>query len=229
MTVIGCGGDSYRDRLERTGRYFDYLDELDQNLTPPAAAGGVVIRVPKQFQRLPDAAIRPVTDDRPSPRLPSVLRSLEGLQAAWTADVSVGDTRQTAYILLATNHHLWERGTATLEETQQFEDRFAIAVHVLAGQAPPRKSDWSEMMARRDDGMAAPKVYRKLATASFPLAAQGHSSKIFAYFQTQGESQVAVLFVLPEGLSADEQLTETERIGLTLQTLRVRDAKLKPR
>lgn len=107
LTVIGCGTQTYEERLAETAKYYAYRQQVDSALTRnPWQEFGIQLRIPKGFQQIPG----PTEEDAHDGRQPGFLSNpLPGLVGAWQGEVHVElpdreDPTMPAWIFVCTNH-----------------------------------------------------------------------------------------------------------------------------
>lgn len=106
-TFIGCGSQTYEQRLAETAKYYEYRQKVDSALERTAwQEFGVQLRLPKGFREIPG----PTEEDNHDARQPNFLtKPLPGLIGAWQGEVHVEipdreDPTLPAWIFVCTNH-----------------------------------------------------------------------------------------------------------------------------
>lgn len=215
VLLAGCGG--YAERVERSRRYLAYRESLDEQLAAATWRNDALsLRVPAGFQ--------PVDFKKPggskSRRLPAFIDKLRGKEAVWEAVVKCRDGRtRPAWLVVASNRSLWKEGTATLEDSESFSERFVEAVFRPTGSPPPAVAEWTAKTIPEGSSFTAAKTFR-VVTLPLPgeLVAPGAYTAQF-YIHSQDALQVVLLWLLPDG--APEKLTESQSLGLSLATLEI--------
>lgn len=227
--VAGCGSQTYRNRLERTSRYYRYLEKLDANLESNRwRSEGVSFRVPKQFELVPYDEQQP--DGRnPAGRSVMLLRgidSLEGMLGRWQCKVEIGgrDEPLDAYMFVAANVALQDDPRLGRQASENFEKRFLEKVYatVAPGEPLPEQNTWKEKQFPATGSFADPIPYTvfKLRPTSPYLGLSG-DYELSIYSHSSGGVQVVVLFFIPSRTVTNEHLSEDQRIGMCLQTLKI--------
>ncbi len=106
LVLTGCFGSKYESQLEETGRWYAYLDKLNDHLGDPWKDGNFTyLRPPQGFTPQYD----PNADtEEPVPLVPDFVESdLEGLRGVFVKDVPTADGKKKAYLFAADNYELW--------------------------------------------------------------------------------------------------------------------------
>lgn len=106
-TVVGCGAQTYEQRLAETAKYYAYRQKVDAALERnPWQEFGIQMRLPKGFQPIPG----PVEEGEHDARQPDFFeRPLPGLIGAWQTEVYIDQpdaepTSAPAWLFVCTNH-----------------------------------------------------------------------------------------------------------------------------
>ncbi len=109
VSALGCGAQTYEQRLAETARYFEYRERVDTALdSRPWQSSGIELRPPKGFSELPAPA-----EGEPDQRQPEFIsKPLPGLLGAWKTELQVdipnSDTpTKPAWMFACSNHRLW--------------------------------------------------------------------------------------------------------------------------
>ncbi|HBN76109.1 MAG TPA: hypothetical protein DD473_09880 [Planctomycetaceae bacterium] len=241
FVCIGCGSKTYEDRLEFTTTYFDFIDRLNQNLSPQFMKDGVTIRIPKQLTEIPAPPPRPKSseEDEPpqvDPRQPTFVEmELPGMTAAWkanltTVDASGATSSETGYLYLLTNYDYW-RTFKTKDEIGDplkfHEDVLNDMVDALqvvidekkSGTATDRVNKWfhETVPEPKDEKFAPPKEFTTITLVPEEPAEDGLARQYQVYLYQNGDMRMALVYALPRNVSAGEELEN--RILLSLQTV----------
>lgn len=235
MSAVGCFERTYADRMAVTAKFYDHLDTLNRNLAGDWVEGGFKFRVPRGFDFIPKPVPPPPDPNNPQPagapeeplddtRQPGYLGiKLPGLTAAWEKTVSVdepnGPATRKAYIYLLSNATLFGVSPEIPGRIDPLKFQ-EYAINLLAGDLGVqfKEDEW-----RREDYPAGFNLVQKVTYDALILLPerQFEEAKMSfkVYITSQGDMQSMVLFVYPDSTRGDEKLTE--RIGLSLETLRM--------
>lgn len=225
VLTAGCGAERYRDRVARTASYYEYLQQLDLNLSHDKwTRRGIQIRVPRQFQPIPIEE-RPGFEDRrgnPGGTGQPADPAWPGLIGVWTADVAVEDSssREPAFLYLASRRDADSRGDGSAETEGEFERDFVQRLASAFGQSPPAGDAWGRKAVPEPGGYVEPKTFRTLRMSA-PSRSDGPGYELRVYSYRAEGAGVIVAFAIPQQVAATERLTEGERIGMCLQTLEI--------
>ena len=238
VVFCGCGTQKYQDRLKRTNLYYKYLEELDTNLSERRwNAQGISLRVPLQFKLVKSdkkKAAKKRGDDKQKkdakdgpPPIPPALMRLEGVLGRWSCSVAVDgkDKELPCFMVVAGNHHLWQREKINSAAAAKFEERFVRQFYALAGEPMPMKKNWKEKQIP-DSGSFVERLpfFTFKATRIVGLIGSKEEYDGILYTHARGGIQVAILFIIPHDTAANERLSESKRISLCLQTLKFASA-----
>ncbi len=230
--VAGCGADTYERRLQETRKYFEYLDTMNQLLSPtPWSEMGVSLRVPKQFQlipapasRTPDGKPRPVRPQA-DPRQPRFLKlTLPGLLGAWKATVPVdtekGTVQAPAYLYVCGNHYLWlEKETKPDVDPLSFDLELARRLAPVVHAPPPTPDDDWPWTHERIPPPGSYVASRPFDTIRFEVRVQGRPYDLQLYRYHTGNIQVMILYLIPQDVPRRTGLHRA--MELSLHTLEV--------
>lgn len=113
LSFVGCGTQTYEERLAASTAYFSYRQQVDSLLESQAWKNeGITFRPPKGFSELPPPPPGPDDDSPPPPdtrQPPFLTHKLPGLVGAWQSQLSVeipeSDVDELpAWLLICTNH-----------------------------------------------------------------------------------------------------------------------------
>lgn len=108
MGILGCGSQTYEQRLAESAKYFEYRQRLDSALEMRAWQGtGIEIRPPKGFIEMP----APGADEADQRQPAFFKRPLPGLVGAWSAELRVDvpnldPPTRPAWVLACTNQRM---------------------------------------------------------------------------------------------------------------------------
>ncbi len=224
--AVGCGYETYEQRLTKTKDYYNYLEKVEANLAPKWGDGrGILeVRVPKQF--VPIQAPQPIKREdgelempAVDPRQPDYVNLIfPELLGAWEAPIEVsladgGRETRKAYIYALSNYWLFigEDPTEAPKFTKSLTELIGAALDDTATEEPPEMH---------------PKPGTYLPTASYnvfrfkpkPITLQVEDRRtsvnyIFEVYERQnGDIQVPLVVVMPEGVD----LKVNERIAMML-------------
>lgn len=231
LLLAGCGAERYENRLDRTVRYFRYLDELERNLAEkPWQGSGVRIRVPDGFDPAAPPTARaeletssggvPESVRRAAVRNhPDFASALPGIVGAWRADMNVrGGESRPAWLYVLSNHDLW-LGKAPEETAPHFHEDLVTRLVSRLNLSDPNPGHWSTLFVPPKEGRAfiQRKKFRAIGFKAVPIGDRPHTLRLYEY--ETGDMQVALLFVIPRDAVERDKLLE--RIPLALQTLHV--------
>lgn len=205
-------------------------------MSPPApteqaaAAGGAAgpARPDAKGQGGAEPAEEEGPEEIPDDRQPKYMNfELPGLRGAFTTHVKyiaennvLSDGEGFLYVL--SNHELAEQPDQAREFSRNFIKSLGETVHVVI-EANDWKDDSYPSEARSKATFVRPVKYRNVTVTSTEEIA-GYARQFSAYLYEQGDIQVIVLFVLPNGIDSSEKLTD--RIPLSLETLGVAGTQL---
>lgn len=230
--VMGCGVDTYQERLNRTRDYYNVLDHIEANLAPKWSDGRIVdfIRVPRQFQAIPAPVPVKNEDGKEEmppvdPRQPDFLNLVfpaSTLAAAWEApfDVPLSDgaiESRKAYIYVLSNYWMFigEEGTDALKFTGTMIQLIGDA---LEEHLPQDKLENPEVeLHPKPGGYFASASYSTFRFKPKPITLRESTVpySFTVYARQNGNVQCLVLVALPENISSKEKLTE--RIPMMLE------------
>lgn len=234
--VLGCGYETYELRLKQSKDYFAYLERVEANLAPVWSDqhGIIKVRVPKQFVSIP--APQPIkredgTLEMPAvdPRQPDYLNLiLPELTGAWEAPVEVtlpDGNRETrkAYIYAMSNY--WQFIGENPSETPNFTRSAVELIGLSLEQTlPDEKKTAPETEMHPKPGTYVPSasynVYRYQPKAITQQTEDRRSSVNYTfeiYERQNGDVQVPIVVVLPEGIDPREKINE--RIPMMLESV----------
>ncbi len=229
LFAIGCGAETYKNRLTETQKYFEYLEKVNSALGPKVVPfEGVEIRVPKPFEQIlpppppkdgePEAQpIDPNNDPAQLGYHPNV--RLEGVLASWRAMVDLEPSGEgMAYLHLLSNLPRWvEKQTNNDIEPQYYRrDLTNVLANAYNVQTETTDSAWPwETLRDRD---FAPYVGKKtVETISIPPEEQPINA-IF-YWMEAKDVHVGLVLIFPRAM--DARLKLDDRLKHTLETLKV--------
>ncbi len=225
----GCGADTYERRLSETCKYFEYLDTLNKLLTPsPWTKMGVSIRVPKQFELLPE----PDSKDSSSkagagrdPRQPNFWKiTLPGLLGAWKATVPVdtdqGSRQANAYLYICSNHDLWiQHVHGSSVDPMSFDTEFASRLAPVVHAPKPETIDdwpWTHKQIPPPGSFAVSKWFD---TLNYAVRIKGLPYELQLFRHVNGNIHVMILYIIPEDVPLKVGLKKA--VTLSLHTLEV--------
>ncbi|HEV3298565.1 MAG TPA: hypothetical protein VG055_02950 [Planctomycetaceae bacterium] len=236
--AAGCGREAYERRLDESKRYFTYLDRLNQNLSPQWVGRGVKLRVPKQFEVIPerkpkpkkgaakgggkeapkDAADPPVEER--DPRQPTFAEiTLPGLVGAFSTKLATaGKGREMGYLYVLTNGELLGRKGSD-EKAAQFNNTVIHTIAQAVGQPdPPPEKLVTNSVPKGEPWV--PKRTFKMVRPGFPASIPPEKDyRIEIYNCKEQKNEVSLVYVLPENVSPTEKLATN--IDLSLETLQI--------
>ncbi len=217
----GCGSQTYEQRLAATAEYFEYRHMLDQHLNvKPWRNFGVEVRASLPFSLLPPPM--PEYDDDgnvlnvpPDTRQPGFIRGgIPHLLAAWQAALSVDGNDRPAYIFLASNFVLHQQGEKEQAATFHRDFLHHIGSNVSSDQWPAELEVMIKEVIPSGPSFAAKKELRT-ATGDLKVNRQDYTATL--YLAENGVMQVAVLYVIPQGVAETAEVAR--RRALSLETL----------
>ena len=221
--ICGCGLELYEKRLQATTKLYEHFQTLKENLLEMWVHGPISLRVPLQFTEIPapvaPPAASPTDPAAEPPPLPPDTRKptqppleLLGLRAAFKADLTVdGGGKQPGFIYVLSNYDL-PREQKDIHGPLAQEISTAFHVNIEA-------NSWKEETYPERPTDAFPGVSYKTLTVTPPADVEGPPRRVSIYLYTQGEVQIAIVFVLPQKIDGSEHLLD--RIPLCLETLNV--------
>jgi hypothetical protein len=213
--ISGCGTQTYRDRLDRTAEYYAHLEKLDKNLHEKRwSTGEVSLRVPRQF----------VLETGSEKGVPLVLKSLPGLKGQWKGVVAVQeqDEQRPCYLLVSTNQLSKEEKGQQILKPVHFQEQLANRLFKILNHPRPPANEVQTKQFPATAKYSDPKtvtVFESISDSDV-LGLKG-PYRVRLYTHVRGSVIVGILFVVPEDVHAKEHLTEEERIGWALETLRM--------
>lgn len=229
LLAIGCGADTYEQRLQQTKDYFAYLERVNQALGPKTVPfEGVEIRVPKPFEQVIPPP--PPTDDQPAEQPaatsedPSRLGyhpevSLEGVLATWKAAVDVdtsSEGKSMAYLHLLSNLPRWvEKQTNNdIEPLHYFGELTNVLANAYNVQTDTSDAPWPWESLR---GFAPYVGKKKVESIAIPPDTEPINAIL--YRLDVKDIQVGLLLIFPRAI--DSRLKLEDRLKHTLETLKV--------
>lgn len=237
LGILGCGAEQYESRLKQSRDYYNYLEQIEQNLGPKWSDGRVVemFRAPKQFVQIP--APVPIKNDEGKDEMPAVdprqpdymnlVFPHGSLIGAWEAPFSVvtadgsADTRK-GYIYILSNY--W--GFLGEDPAEALKFTPAILQHIgdaLEDRIPQEKieSPATELYPKAGGYLPASSytIYDFHPKAITLRAAERESTINYTfkiYGKQNGNIQAMVLMVLPDNISSQEKLVDRARMMLEL-------------
>ena len=239
LLAVGCGVDTYDDRLTETSRYYEYLEKVNFALGPKATPfEGIEIRVPKPFEQLvlPAAPAEgkseeppPAPTDDPN-RLgyhPNVL--LEGVIASWKANVRVDASRNEqgeapAYIHLLSNLARWEEKQADVDvdPLRYLPDLINVLASVYNVQTETSDAPWPWIkIGSRDDERHRPfsPYVAKRTVEYIDIPPEDQPINAIFYKTETKDVQVALLLIYPRNI--DRGMHLESRFKHTLEWLKL--------
>ncbi len=235
LFAIGCGAESYKDRLAATQKYFEYLEKVNLALGSKVVPfEGVELRVPKPFEQIlpppppkdgePEA--QPLDPNEDPARLgyhPNV--RLDGVLASWRAKIDLEPSGEgMAYLHLLSNLPRWvEKQTNNdIEPLHYRTDLTNVLANAYSVQAETTDVPWPWVRIGKgdDDRHRAFSPYVGKKTVDYidiPPADQ----PINAIFYWMEVKDVHVGFVLIFPRAMDARLKLEDRLKHTLETLKV--------
>ncbi|MBC7820437.1 MAG: hypothetical protein IAG10_26430 [Planctomycetaceae bacterium] len=239
LLAVGCGAETYENRLKETKTYFEYLEKVNAALGPKDTPfEGIEIRVPKPFVQLllpaPPAEGKPA-EPPPAPsddptRLgyhPDV--PLEGVIASWKATVRVeapgSDWGEgVAYVHLLSNLSRWEERQADvdIDPLRYFADLINKLANAYNVQTETADAPWPWIkIGSRDDerhrGFSPYVAKRTVEYIDIPPEDQPINA---IFYKTEAKDvQFALLLIYPRNI--DPSLHLESRIKHTLEWLKV--------
>ncbi len=209
--LIGCGTQTYEQRLAESAKYFEYRQRLDSALELRAWQGnGLELRTPKGFTEIP-----PPAEDQPDQRQPPFLKKpLPGLVGAWTAELRVDvpesdSPTKPAWIFACSNHRMWlDRETniniipanfaAELADT--LADNFNFARNVAT-------NPWKFTEERVPKGI--PYVpYKAFDYIVLDEKIDGLTYDVILFRYSVKDIQLGIIVLAPQALDRKEKLTD---------------------
>jgi hypothetical protein len=222
----GCGRETYLERFDDTKHYFAYEDKLNQYLTRVAWAGkSFQLRVPKQFQPIPDKAKKgeEAADDK-DPRQPKFAElEFPGLQGAWQASFPLtgGAGSGEGYLYLCSNYDFLAKKADELK-AQAFNadviQRAAAAFGQSASTPPLSKIPTFEVPPKAEEAFVDKRKFRVLSPGIPALVNEKpYRVRIFAYKKDKSPAQITLVYILPDNIVQASALDKG--IDLSLETL----------
>jgi len=229
FVCVGCGTQTYNDRLQETVKYFEFRELQDQVLVKqPWQSSGISLRIPKFLTQVPydppPAAAEgeevEVVEDVDDPRQPDYCDlKMAGMVAAWTGTVDVEIGKETeerpCYFYVLSNYELWLEKNASEVAIKYYVDlkeSLEEGLHRTIEDAewdeerhPPNKEGYVEM-----------KEFTTLTLSHDELIHGVHMDFTLYLHQVQ-DMQVAILTVLPHQL--ESRSTVPDAIARCLETL----------
>jgi len=230
---VGCGAETYERRLEETRKYFEYLQNVNQALTPaPWTEFGIELRVPKQFELIPPPSGATDAQGHPQPvppgsdpRQPRFLNlELPGLLAAWRATVPVDTESGTrdlpAYLYLCSNHFLWlQKENDPDVDPLSFDVDFGRRLAPLVGVSPPTADydwQWTEERIPKPGSYVPSKLFD---TITFEVTIRGVKYDLSLFRHQAQDIHVILMYLVPQDVAPQVRLSRA--IEYSLHTLMV--------
>lgn len=212
----GCGG--YREGVERTGRYLEYQQRLDEHLAKlPWSNDSFRMRIPRSFQ-----IVDRRRENQGKPPLPPLIANLDGVEAVWRAELTCRDRQiRTGWLVVISNRHIWRRGTATLEDSERFAQQALRQIYQPSGDAPPAIEETDAKSIPADAEFSKPKAFLEFTTAypretAFPTA---YTARVDLHVEQS--LQVGVVWIIPETIDTQARQHLAEAVSMTLETLEI--------
>jgi hypothetical protein len=233
LACLGCGLSTYEERVQRTAVFYEYLQEIENNLSPAWFHIDPIMsmRPPKPF-RIPltgptkekDQLGKEVIGE--DPRQQNALGiELPGLVEGWAASLESGTPDEPdTWIYVLTNHHRFTtEGDQGPDPKAFFTDlenllTGAFQVTIPAGEARQpgdnaRYRHQSPQTGSRDSQYTKVKDYIVIRYVP-PEAINGHELQGMLYERQAGDIQAALLVVCPKSTTAQFR----QRLDLALET-----------
>lgn len=219
--LTGCGIQQYDERINAADAYYAFLgrqnEVLDSLWHDPET--GIEIRPPKKLQLLSPPAIPADGSPGPAhdPRQPNYLDvQLPGLVGAWQGTVSadIGGVQQSvpAYFYVMSNIHLLQQ-PGMKDSAGNFFDEVLNALCQGLKIQKPDKERWEIKNYPSQGTYAAQKsIESTLLEPSEPI--NNVRTDFYLYEHANGDVQVSLLFVVPEGMNRTEMLDRARTISL---------------
>lgn len=242
LVIIGCGYDTYEQRLSESVKYFQYVDKLNQNLARAYTGNAVKqLRVPIQFRQIPAPPPQPLDDQgnavgapEADRRQPDYIRiEFPGLEAAWEADFQVTvdnmASSRKGYIYLTSNFAMF--ATPEAPQASQFI-QMVLDATTDGLRVPPERADGPHTAGRPfPNGRPQNELYFPLNTYDIfnlkPESLIDNAQYTFDVYviknQDLSELKLAVVVVLPVGI--DSRANIADRVNLMLETAQVFEAR----
>ncbi|HID24369.1 MAG TPA: hypothetical protein EYP14_18495 [Planctomycetaceae bacterium] len=231
--LMGCGAETYERRLEETRKYFEYLQNVNQALSPaPWSEMGIELRVPKQFEMIPPPTGATDPDGLPQPaspasdpRQPRFLEvELPGLLGAWRATVPVDTDRETrdlpAFLYVCSNHFLWlQREKNPDVDPLSFDVEFGRRLAPVVGVSPPSSDydwEWTEEKIPKPGSYAPSKLFD---TITFEVVTKGVKYDLMLFRHHAQDIHVILMYLVPEDIAPQVRLRRA--IEYSLHSLKV--------
>ncbi len=227
LFAIGCGAETYKNRLTETQKYFEYLEKVNSALGSKVVPfEGVELRVPKPFEQIlppppskdgePEA--QPLDPNEDPTRLgyhPNV--RLDGLLASWRAKVDLEPSGEgMAYLHLLSNLPRWvEKQTNNdIEPLHYRTDLTNVLANAYNVQTETTDSAWPWEPIRSFSPYVGKK---KVESISIPPEDQPINA-IFFWMEVK-DVHVGLVLIFPRAM--DARLKLEDRLKHTLETLKV--------
>lgn len=240
LFVCGCGTGKYEARLQNSVKYFDYLDQLNQNLSQRSSFqnGAISYRAPLQFSPLQaplpgdfdkDGNLLPGKADLRQPIFIPGL-TFEGLEAAWITNFpAAGDKSFPGYLFLVTNRNFYLDDDRK-ERALEFSNKTIADIGSTLQTATPDQLDWIKQTVPENASYSKPVHYKMISLAAQkPVLGPTTNVRIYRHDtgemkDGQGEIQTLLIFVLPRAYESGAKTPPDDllnRIDKSLETLLV--------
>lgn len=206
---LGCGAQSYEQRLGETAKYYEYRNRIDAALDQRAWLGsGVEFRPLKGFNEIPAPA-----EGESDARQPSFLKQpLKGLIGAWQAELKVDIPNsdiatKPAWLLLCNNHQAWiERETniniVPMNYLADFADQLAFNFD-FKRHTPT--NPWTFTEERVPKGIAYV-PFKSFDYATLDTQHDGITYDVVFYRYNVKDIQLALVVIAPQALDRREKV-----------------------
>lgn len=224
LLLTGCGANIYKERLDFTVDYYEYIDKLNRNLQlNPTGGEGFQLRVPLQFNALPVPNLNPNEDGSipPDPRQPRFLDyELPGLNFGWQATLSTTDnpapTEPNAFMYVVSNHSWWRRfyKDSKAAEPFTFNNEVKNLLGLISSTPANEIRTSTEIVPDPADKAFAPEQKFDSMTLVPRQQLGAEERELKAFMTTSGDIQAAIIMVYPTKVSGVEDIVERTRMML---------------
>jgi hypothetical protein len=228
--IVGCGQQTYEQRLFESQKYFAYVQKLDANLAPAWKQLPVEeLRTPLQFREIkkpPQVKNEEgkLVDPDIDPRQPDyVALKYPGLLGTWEAPLSVvveGQTKSLkGYLYCLSNSTMLVKPDEAKKAPDFLRDLLVLIAEKLSVPQLDFATAGERQTHPKSQSYTSPKNFDLFRFQGDSLRIDGvpYSFEIYAHYQ--GPVQVALVLVTPVGIDSSAKLIE--RTSLMLETLKV--------
>ena len=236
LFAMGCGADTYKDRLEATRQYFEYLEKVNSALgTKVVPFEGVELRVPKPFTQIipppppkegeAETQLDPNEDPARLGYHPNI--RLDGVLASWRAKVDLetpSGGEGMAYLHLLSNLPRWveKQSNNDIEPLHYRTDLTNLLANAYNVQTETADAPWPwiKIGSRDDERYRAFSPYVGKKTVDYiDIPPVDQPINAIFYWMEVRDVHVGLVLIIPRAI--DPRLKLEDRLKHTLETLKV--------